>query len=163
MATVFLRQAQFDQAIPYLQKELQINPVSAEAHNDLGIALSQKGRIEEAIGEWQKTLQLQPHNLGACCNLVWVFATFPDDTIRSGAKAVALGERALQLSGDKNPRVYRLLAAAYAENGQFDKAIATAQHGSELAIQQGDSAIANELESNIDLYRHDLPLRDVHE
>ncbi len=163
LATVFLRQAQFDQAIPYLQKELQINPVSAEAHNDLGIALSQKGRIEEAIGEWQKTLQLQPHNLGACCNLVWVFATFPDDTIRSGAKAVALGERALQLSGDKNPRVYRLLAAAYAENGQFDKAIATAQHGSELAIQQGDSAIANELESNIDLYRHDLPLRDVHE
>ena len=163
LATVFLKQGQFDQAIPYLEKELQINPASAEAHNDLGIALSQKGQIEEAIGQWQKTLELQPHNLGACCNLVWVFSTFPDDAIRSGAKAVALGERALELSGQKDPRIYRLLAAAYAENQQFDKAIETARRGSDLALQQGDSAIGNVLESNIDLYRHNLPLRDVHE
>ena len=134
LATVFLKQGQFDQAIPYLEKELQINPASAEAHNDLGIALSQKGQIEEAIGQWQKTLELQPHNLGACCNLVWVFSTFPDDAIRSGAKAVALGERALELSGQKDPRIYRLLAAAYAENQQFDKAIETARRGSDLAI-----------------------------
>ena len=163
LATVFVRQGRFDQAIPYLERELQINPASAEAHNDLGIALSQKGRIEEAIGEWQKTLELQPSNLGACCNLVWVFATFPDDAIRSGAKAVALGERALELSGQKDPRIYRLLAAAYAENQQFDKAIETARRGSDLAIEQGDSEIRGVLESNIDLYRHNLPLRDAHE
>ena len=158
-----LRQGRFDQAIPYLERELQINPASAEAHNDLGIALSQNGRIEEAIGEWQKTLELQPRNLGACCNLVWVFATFPDDAIRSGAKAVALGERALELSGQKDPRIYRLLAAAYAENQQFDKAIETARRGSDLAREQGDSEIGSVLESNIDLYRHNLPLRDAHE
>jgi len=94
---------------------------------------------------------------------VWVFATFPDDAIRSGAKAVALGERALELSGEQDPRIYRLLAAAYAENGQFDKAIETAQRGSALATKQGNSAIANVLESNIDLYRHNLPLRDTNE
>jgi protein O-mannosyl-transferase len=163
LATVFLREGQFDQAIAYLEKELQINPASGEAHNDLGIAWSQKGRIDEAIGQWQKTLELQPHNLSAYCNLVWVFATFPDDAIRSGAKAVALGERALELSGEQDPRIYRLLAAAYAENGQFDKAIETAQRGSALATKQGNSAIANVLESNIDLYRHNLPLRDANE
>ena len=98
---------------------MQINPSSAEAHNDLGIAWSQKGRIDQAISEWQKTLELQPDNLSAYSNLVWVFATFPDDAIRNGAKAVALGERALELSGEKDPRIFRLLAAAYAENGQF--------------------------------------------
>jgi protein O-mannosyl-transferase len=163
LATVFLREGQFDQAIAHLEKELQINPASAEAHNDLGIAWSQKGRIDEAIDQWQKTLELQPHNLSAYCNLVWVFATFPDDAIRSGVKAVALGERALELSGEQDPRIYRLLAAAYAENGQFDKAIETAQRGSALATKQGNSAIAKVLESNIDLYRHNLPLRDANE
>jgi Flp pilus assembly protein TadD len=163
LATVFLRQGQFDQAIAHLEKELQINPASAEAHNDLGIAWSQKGRIDEAIGEWQKTLELQPHNLSAYCNLVWVFATFPDDAIRSGAKAVALGERALELSAKNDPRIYRLLAAAYAENRQFDKAIETARHGSDLATKQGNYAVANVLESNIDLYRQNLPLRDANE
>jgi Tfp pilus assembly protein PilF len=154
---------ELDEAVAHLQKELQVNPASAEAHNDLGIAWSQQGRIDQAISEWQKTLELQPGNLNAYCNLVWVFATFPDGAIRSGAKAVALGEHALQLSGEKDPRIYRLLAAAYAENRQFDKAIETAQRGSELATEQGNYAAANALESNIDLYRKSLPLRDSNE
>ena len=80
--------------------------------------------------------------------------------IRSGAKAVALGERALQLSGEKDPRIYRLLAAAYAEDGQFDKATETAQHGAQLATARGDYTLASTLESNIDLYRRSIPLRD---
>src|SRR6266480_793875 len=154
---------ELDGALAHFQKDLQVNPASAETHTDLGIAWSQQGRIDQAISEWQKTLELQPDNLNAYCNLVWVFATFPDDAIRSGAKAVALGEHALQLSGEKDPRIYRLLAAAYAENRQFDKAIETAQRGSELATKQGNYAAANALESNIDLYRKSLPLRDSSE
>ena len=163
MAIILLRQSRPDQAVAHLKKELAANPASAEAHNDLGIAWSQQGRIDQAISEWQKTLELQPDNLNAYCNLLWIFATFPDDAIRSGAKAVALGERALHLFGEGDPRLYRLLAAAYAENGQFDKATTTAQRGSELAIQQGNYALANTLESNIDLYRRNVPLRDTGE
>jgi Flp pilus assembly protein TadD len=163
IAMILLGQGQLDQAITHLQKELQLDPDSAEAHNDLGIALSQKGRIDQAINEWQKTLELQPDNLKAYSNLVWVLATFPDDTIRSGARAVVLGEHALKLSSEKDPRIYRLLAAAYAENRQFDKAIETAQRGSELAMKQGNYAAANELESNIDRYRKSRPLRDSSE
>lgn len=160
IAMILLRQGQSDQAIAQLEKELQVNPGSAEAHNDLGIAWSQQGRIDQAISEWQKTLELQPDNLKACCNLAWVFATFPDDLIRNGAKAIALGERALELSGEKDPGIYRLLAAAYAEDRQFDKAIETAQRGSMLATKRRNYAAANALESNIDLYRKNLPLRD---
>ena len=160
LATVFLREGQFDQAIDHLENELKINPSSAEAHNDLGIAWSQKGQIDQAISEWQKTLELQPDNLSAYSNLVWVFATFPDDAIRNGEKAVALGERALELSGEKDPRIFRLLAAAYAENGQFEKAADTAQRGAQLATTQRNYTLANTLESNIDLYRRSIPLRD---
>jgi Flp pilus assembly protein TadD len=163
IAMILLRQGHPDQAIAHLQKEVQINPASAEAHSDLGIAWSQQGRIDQAISEWRKSLQLRPDNLNAYCNLVWVFATFPDDTIRSGAQAVALGERALQLSGQGEPRIYRLLAAAYAEDRQFDKATETAQRGSELAIKQGNYDLAKALESNLDLYRRRLPLRDSSE
>jgi protein O-mannosyl-transferase len=160
IATVLLRQGHPDQAIAHLQMELQVNPHSAEAHNDLGIAWSQQGRIDEAINEWQKALQLRPDHLNAYCNLVWVFATFPDNAIRNGTKAVALGQRALEISGEKDPRIFRLLAAAYAENGQFDKATDTAQRGALLATTQGNYALANVIQSNMDLYRRSLPLRD---
>lgn len=52
---------------------------------------------------------------------------------------------------------------AYAENRQFDKAIETAQRGSELAVKQGNYTSANVVESNIDLYRRNIPLRDTGE
>ena len=163
IAMILMRQGRLDQAIAYLQQELQISPGSAEAHNDFGIALSQQGRIDEAVKQWEEALALRPDNVNAYRNLVWVFATSPDDAIRNGPKAVALGERALQLSGEKDPRIYRLLAAAYAEDGQFDKATETAQRGAQLATSQGDYALAKKLESNMDLYRRTLPLRDTGE
>jgi Flp pilus assembly protein TadD len=137
---------------------VEINPASVDAHHDLAVALSQQGRIEQAITEWEKTLELSPRNLNAYCNLVWIFATFPDNRIRNGAKAVVLGERALELSGHQDPRVYRLLAAAYAENGEFDKAAELAQRGRDLAAKQESSELTNTLESDIELYRRRLPL-----
>jgi hypothetical protein len=39
----------------------------------------------------------------------------------------------------------------------------SAQRGSELAIKQGNYAVTNALESNIDLYRSNRPLRDTGE
>jgi Tfp pilus assembly protein PilF len=39
---------------------LQVNPHSALAHNNLGLALAQQGRIAEAIVHYQEALQLRP-------------------------------------------------------------------------------------------------------
>jgi hypothetical protein len=89
-----------------------------------------------------------------------VFATCPEDSIRDGARAVELGEKALRISGGKIPMIYRVLAAAYAESGRFADAIETAQRGAELATTQGNPALAAELESNVVLYQSGGPLRD---
>ena len=162
-AVVLVQKGRPLEAVDHLQKALQLNPGDAEARVELGVAWSQAGRIDLAISEWEKTLESEPDNLNAAYDLAWVCATFPDDAIRDGKKAVRLAEHALQLSSEKDPRIYRLLAAAYAENHQFDKAIETAQRGSELAMKQGNYAAANALESNIDLYRRNIPLRDTSE
>jgi tetratricopeptide (TPR) repeat protein len=52
---------------------LRLNPNSAEAHNNLGLALAKiPGRLNEAIVEYKEALRLEPgyaagwHNLGAC-------------------------------------------------------------------------------------------------
>ncbi len=150
------------EAVDLLQKALQLDPGDAEARIQLGVAWSQAGHVDLAISEWEKTLESEPDNLNAAYDLAWVCATFPDDAIRDGRKAVRVAEHALQLS-EKDPRNYRLLAAAYAENHQFDKAIDTAQRGLELATNQGNYAAANALKSNIDLYRRNIPLRDSSE
>jgi hypothetical protein len=56
--------------------------------------------------------------------------------------------------------IYKVLAAAYAENGHFDEAVETAQRGANLATIQGNPGLAAELQSNIALYQSGRPLRD---
>jgi tetratricopeptide (TPR) repeat protein len=161
LAHVLLQKGQIDDAIIHYQKELQLQPNEIEALNDLGIAFSQKGQVNDAIAQWQRTLEVQPDNLNAQCNLAWIFATHPDGSIRDGPKAITHATRALQLSNEQDPRIFRLLAAAYAENGRFDDAITAAERGLQLASARGDSALAATLEENIALYRNKVPLRDT--
>ena len=103
----------------------------------MGTVLIQQGRIREGIEEWQKVLAIEPDNGNAMSNLAWVFATSPDDSLRDGAKAVQLAEGALRISGGRIPLIFRTLAAAYAESGEFSKAIQTAQQGIEFGQQPG--------------------------
>jgi len=161
LAMALLQKGDLDEAITRFREELQIQPSSPNAHSDLGVALSQKGRVREAIEEWQKALKVQPENLNAECNLAWVFATSPDQSARNGPRAVELAEQAAQISGRKNPRVLRLLAAAYAENGRFTDAIQTAEEALKLSTAQGNQGLSQTLEGNIALFRSNSPLRDT--
>jgi hypothetical protein len=54
----------------------------------------------------------------------------------------------------------RTLAAGYAESGQFSEAIDIAQQAFQLAIAQGNSTLAQDLQLNIANYRRELPFRD---
>jgi protein O-mannosyl-transferase len=160
LAKALLRKGQVAEAMVHYRKFLEIEPGNVEARNTLGTALIQQGRVREAIDQWQDALAIQPDNGNAASNLAWVFATCPDDSIRDGARAVQLGEKALDISGGKIPMIYRVVAAAYAENGRFADAVESAQRGAELATTQGNPALAAELESNIALYQSSRPLRD---
>ena len=89
-----------------------------------------------------------------------MFATAPDASLRNGTRAVELAERALKLAGGINPILHRTLAAAYAESGQFDDAIATAERGREFAEREGNSELAHEFVAALDRYRQHQPMRD---
>jgi hypothetical protein len=61
--------------------------------------------------------------------------------------------------GGDNPLVYRTLAAAYAENGQFGEAISAAEHAKQLAQAAANSALVSELDRCIELFRRQRTLR----
>jgi tetratricopeptide (TPR) repeat protein len=160
LAKALLQKGDVDNALVHYQKLLELQPDNIEVHNIVGTALVQRGRIKEGVEEWQKVLLIQPDNGNAMSNLAWVFATSPDDSLRNGTKAVQLAEEALRISGGRIPILFRTLAAAYAETGEYFKAIQTAQQGIELASSQGNSGLATELQGNITLYQEQQPLRD---
>jgi cytochrome c-type biogenesis protein CcmH/NrfG len=160
LAKALLKKGQVAEAMVHYRKFLELEPANVEARNTLGTALIQQGHVREAIDQWQEVLALQPENGNAASNLAWVFATCPEDSIRDGTRAVELAKRAFRISGGKIPMIYKVLAAAYAENGRFADAVETAQRGAELATSQGNPALVAELESNIALYQSGRPLRD---
>ena len=55
---------------PSIEKALEIKPDYAEAHNNLGLALAEGGRTDEAITHYRKAMEIKPgyaqahHNLG---------------------------------------------------------------------------------------------------
>jgi tetratricopeptide (TPR) repeat protein len=160
LAKALLRKGRLPEAMVQYRKFLEIEPGNVEARNTLGTALIQQGRVSEAITQWQEALAIEPDNGNAASNLAWVLATCPENSIRDGAHAVELAEKAMRLSGSKIPMVFRVLAAAYAENGRYSDAIDTAQRGADLANRADNPALAFELESNIALYQAGKPLRD---
>ena len=160
LANVLLRTGKSQEALEHLQTALHLNPNYPEARNNLAIALSQKGQLSEAVAEWNKTLAIDPNNLEAQCNLGWVLSTSSDSSIRDGARAIELTQRALRLSGGRNARIWRLAAAAYAEAGQFEDAIKAAQTGITAAENERNGVLVQTLQANIKLFEQRLPLRD---
>jgi tetratricopeptide (TPR) repeat protein len=161
LAKALLEKGDLAQALLHARKLVELQPENLEGRNILGTIVFQEGEVKDAVTEWENVLAIDPDNGNAASNLAWVYATYSGESIRNGERAVELAERALRLSGAKNALIFRTLAAAYAERGRFELAIATAERGRELALTQGNVALAGEFDTNIALYRAGRPLRDA--
>lgn len=147
-------------ALREVRRAIEIDPSNVDAHNALGVMRLQQGDVRGAIDEWTRSLAVDPENGNAANNLAWVYATSSDPTLRNGSEAVAFAQKAYEISGGRNALVLRTLAAAEAESGRFDDAIANAERARELAQAQQNSGLVAELEATILLYKTHTPLRD---
>ena len=158
--SVLFAKGRIDEAIADWEKALQMQPNDADAHTSLGNALLQKGSLREAIAQYVTAVALAPEDPHSRNNVAWVLATASDSSIRDGARAVGFAQEAVQLSGGREPRFLRTLAAAYAESGRFSEAIAVSQQAAVIATMQGKPDMAKRLEKDLVLFRGNLPLRE---
>jgi tetratricopeptide (TPR) repeat protein len=160
LADALLRTGHSDEALQQLQEALMQSPKSTIICNNIGFIYLRTGQVSEAVAQFEKTLAIDPNDLDACHYLARVLATCPLAEIRNGPKAVELARKAYELSGGKDPDIVNTLSAAYASAGQYSDAITTAQQAMQRAASQGDNVTVNQLQSEIALYRVNLPLRD---
>src|SRR6476619_207468 len=148
-----------DEAIAQLSKAVEILPNHSHANYNLAVALAEKGETVDAIAHYEKAIEAQPDMFEALTNLAWIFASSSDANIRNGPKAVELAEEANRLTGDTSPVVLRTLAAAYATNKSFDKALETSRRALQSAQEQRNSELAETIRREMSLYKVDLPYR----
>ena len=145
-----LKVGQMDRAISEFREATRLAPTWPNARVQLAVSLATQGAMRDAVLEYQNALRFQPDSLIALNNLAWILATYRDETLRCGKEAVRLATRPCELTSWKQTIVIGTLAAAYAEAGDFDKAVAASEKACELAVALGET---NLLALNRDLLR----------
>jgi len=150
----------YDKAITDFTEVIRINPKYgvASAYNRRGEVRERKGEYGKAIADFTEVIRLNPkYGLveSAYRRLSWIYATCPDKKIRDGKKAVENGTKACELTDWKYDKYIDTLAAAYAENGQFEEAIKWEEKAIELAYEFHKAPFRSRLE----LYKSGKPYR----
>ncbi len=150
-----------DEAITQFSSALAIKPDYVDAHNNLGVAQSRREGILKDLAKLRELLRSRPDDLTLLNDTAWVLATNPNASVRSGAEAIELAQRAVQLSAEREPAVLGTLAAAYAEAGKFSEAVQTAKMAMDLAASQNNAALADVLRTRTKHYQAGSPYRDT--
>ena len=106
-------------------------------------------------------LREHPDDVALLNDTAWMLATNPNASIRNGAEAVELAQRAVQLSDNREPAILNTLAAAYAEAGRFSEALETARKAANLAARQNNRPLAESIKAKIPLYDAGTPFREM--
>jgi tetratricopeptide (TPR) repeat protein len=160
LGLVLSRRGDAQGALAEWRSALEIDPKYAEAHDSLGDALDAQGRTAEALEHWRAAIELEPNDAKALRRAAWVLATSPDAAIRNGGEALQFAVRAVELSAGKDARVLDTLAAAYAEKGQFTDAALTERRAEARAIEENQSALAEEIKGRVALYEAERAFRE---
>jgi Flp pilus assembly protein TadD len=141
---------QLPAALKVYRHLIELSPDNATDRVRLADVYGELNQPAEAIDQFRQALDLDPDLISALNNLAFLLATTPYDTRRDGRQAVELATRAVQLTGEKDPIPLDTLAAAYAETGRFDDAVATI--GKALALTT-DPERQERMTDRLKLYR----------
>ena len=144
------------EAVASLHVATELSPNLVEAHVLLGRSYEGAGDPRSAIRSYDHALDLDPNHLQANNNLAWLLATTPAAELRNGERAVELAERSVAVL--RVPATLDTLAAALAETGRFDEAVATVEEAI-LSNQRNRVMSPDDLETRRKLYRSGRPYR----
>jgi hypothetical protein len=96
---------------------------------------------------------VDPTNLLVASSLAWTYATDPDPKLRDGRKALQLAQFCVEQTQSQEPVYLDVLAAAYAETGQFRLALQTANQALRLAGPNQQSQFVSDVKMRIEQYK----------
>lgn len=159
LAYAFCAEGKVNEGLAELRQAADLDKTTA-TRLELANMLHQLGKEREAITEFRDILQSQPQSVEVLNNLAWILATSADDSVRNGVEAVGFAQKACERTQYKDPMPMGTLAAAYAEAGRFDQAIATAEKAANLAAATGNSRLAAINTQLVQLYRAGKPYHE---
>lgn len=149
-----MMQSRFDDAIQQYKVAIAEQPDNQDLYGKLARAQVQAERYVEARKTLEPAVQRWPDNPGLTYSLLWLLGTAPDDEARDAKLGLEIIRR---INGDEQtqPQLLDIIAAVYAEAGQFDKAILLLRR----AIEATPPAQAGAFRERMELYQQGKPFR----
>jgi tetratricopeptide (TPR) repeat protein len=148
-----------EEALASFRKALRIDPHYGKALNNLITILMKNRRFGEAVSILRQRLSESPDDLGVALGLARFLAASPDARSRNGKEAVRLARQVCRAREYRGPRALGVLAAAYAEEGQYDEAVRHASDALRLATESGMDELVRQTEAQLRLFRSHRPYR----
>ncbi len=153
LGVVLLDKNRIDEATAQFLEATRLQPTNALANYQLALIHQSRKETSATIDCYRKALQAQPDWPESLNNLAWILAANRDATLRNGAEAVVLAERACKLTDYKEGLFVGTLADAYAEAGRFPEAVSAAEKARSVALAAGQKEIAQKNQELLELYR----------
>jgi len=149
----------FDGALLDFTEAIRLEPKLAWSFNARGVTWKAQGDLENALRDYSEAIRLDPAYAIPYGNRAWVRATSVDKKYRDGKQAVEDATRACELTNWDDTAKLRILAAAFAEAGDFAKAVEWQTKAMELAPADKQAAY----QSRRSLYRSGKAYREAAE
>lgn len=155
LANTYKQIGQTEKAIYHYLETVRIKPDHGKAHFQLGLAMKSVEQIEEAIQHLETAEQLLPESPLVKNELAWLLAACPDTTYRNGEKALRLALSAAEQTEHRHPVILDTLAAAYAEQGKFEKAVSVIKDALKLTDNDLTREIVKHLHKQLNRYKNE--------
>lgn len=148
------------EGVHFLENILKDIPDYAPAINALLAHYLESGRSRDAARILDQACRRLPADPRYPTVMARVLAASRDDEVRNGAEALQHARRACDMTQNRHPEPLQWLAAAYAETGDFDNAVKSAEQAIDLVGQSGNVSLRTALEQQLQLYREKKPFRE---
>jgi len=153
IAKIFYDAKMLRKAIEYCHKALDTDPEFIPARISLADTLLKTNQLKLAVEQYYKVNEAVPDNLEALNTLAWIQATYRDKGLYNPKEALKLALQACQMTENKIADPLDTLAAAYAANSQFKKAIENAEKALKLAKENELTSLVERISNRLKLYR----------
>ena len=155
----YLKKGELDKAERDFDEVTDLDPKLGGAYTARAIIYNRKKDQAKALRELDSISSLKLNKPGSALNgVAWIRATFPEPGLRDGNKATEEALQACEVSQWQESGYIDTLAAAYAETGDFERAVKFEEQA--LGMTPPENARRQKMESRLALYRDHKPYRE---
>ncbi len=159
LATAASKEDDSEGAAAFLEKVIERRPGHSPSVLGLAAIHLKEHQTKDAVRVLRSGIRRNESDLQMQNLLAWILSTSSDAGTRNGTEALRMATSVSEKTRFQNPSFMQTLAAAYAETGDFDKAVSTGRQALAL-IPEGDGGVLKEaLAGQLENYRARRPTR----